>query len=90
MSLGHSDVFIGREDGINENGLAIAVTGVSARSVKPGVSFVLAVRLVLDKCANVKEAEKNLLNTHASTDINFLSADKTGDMAVAKSRPTRS
>jgi predicted choloylglycine hydrolase len=89
ISLGHSDVFIGREDGINENGLAIAAMGVSEKSVKPGVSFVLAVRLVLDKCANVKEAERSLLNTHASANINFLLADKTGDMVVAEASPSK-
>lgn len=84
ISLGHSDVFIGREDGINENGLTIAMTGVSDKTVKPGVSFALAVRLVLDTCANVKEAAKSLLNIRASANANFLVADKTGDMAVAE------
>ena len=89
ISLGHSDVFIGREDGINENGLAIAMTGVCEKKVKPGVSFVLAVRLVLDKCANVKEAAKSLLNMHASADANFLLADKSGDMIVAEVSPDK-
>ncbi len=89
ISLGHSDVFIGREDGINENGLAIAMTGVCEKKVKPGISFVLAVRLVLDKCANVKEAAKSLLNMHASADANFLLADKAGDMAVAEVSPDK-
>jgi predicted choloylglycine hydrolase len=89
ISLGHSDVFIGREDGINENGLAIAITGVCDKAVKPGVSFVLAVRLALDKCANVKEAAKSLLNMHASANTNFLLADKTCDMAVAEVSPDK-
>jgi len=84
ISLGHSDVFIGREDGINENGLAIAMTGLSDKTIKPGISFVLAVRRVLDKCTNVKEAAKSILNMHASANANFLLADKTGDMAVAE------
>jgi predicted choloylglycine hydrolase len=89
ISLGHSDVFIGREDGINENGLAIAMTGVCDKTISPGVSFVLAVRLVLDKCANVKEAAKSLLNMHASANANFLLADRTGDMAVAEVSPDK-
>jgi predicted choloylglycine hydrolase len=89
ISLGHSDVFIGREDGINENGLAIAMTGVSDRTVKPGVSFVLAVRSVLDKCANVRDASRNLLDMHASTNANFLLADNAGDMAVAEVSPDK-
>jgi predicted choloylglycine hydrolase len=89
ISLGHSDVFIGREDGINENGLAIAMTGLSDITVKPGVSFVLAVRSVLDKCANVKQASKNIQDTHASACANFLLADKSGDMAVAEVSPDK-
>jgi len=89
ISLGHSDVFIGREDGINENGLAIAMTGLSDKTVKPGASFVLAVRLVLDKCANVKEAAKSLSSMHASACANFLLADCAGDMAVAEVSPDK-
>jgi predicted choloylglycine hydrolase len=89
ISLGDSDVFIGREDGINENGLAIAMTGVCEKKVKPGVSFVLAVRLVLDKCVNVKEAAKSLLDMHALANANFLLADKSGDMAVAEVSPDK-
>jgi len=89
ISLGHSDVFIGREDGINENGLAIAMTGLSDKTVKPGISFVLAVRSVLDKCANVKEASKNILDMHASACANFLLADHAGDMVVAEVSPDK-
>jgi len=89
ISLGHSDVFIGREDGINENGLAIAMTGLSDKTVKPGVSFVLAVRSVLDKCANVKEASKNVLDMHSSACASFLLADDSGDMAVTEVSPDR-
>jgi predicted choloylglycine hydrolase len=89
VSLGHSDVFIGREDGINENGLAIAMTGASDKIVKPGVSFVLAVRFVLDKCMNVKEASESLSGMHASANANFLLADSSGDMAVAEVSPDK-
>lgn len=89
LSLGHSDVFIGREDGINENGLAIAMTGLSDKTVKPGVSFVLAVRSVLDKCSNVKQASRKIEDMHASACANFLLADKAGDMAVAEVSPDK-
>jgi predicted choloylglycine hydrolase len=89
ISLGHSDVFIGREDGINEDGLAIAMTGLCDKAVRPGVSFALAVRSVLDKCASVKEASKSILGMHASASANFLLADDTGDMAVAEVSPDK-
>jgi predicted choloylglycine hydrolase len=86
-SLGHTDIFIGREDGVNEKGLAIAMTGVEGKSVKPGVSFCLALRGVLDKCATVDEAVKLLLNTHLSTSHNYLLADKEGNLAVVEASP---
>jgi len=90
VSLSHSDVFIGREDGINENGLAVAMTGVSEKSIKPGVGFVLAVRHVLDKCSNVKEATRSLTMMHSSTTTNFLLADRSGSMAVIEASPDKS
>jgi predicted choloylglycine hydrolase len=88
-SVGHSDVFVGREDGVNEKGLAIAMTGVSERSIKPGVNFILAVRCVLDKCASVEESIKTLSKTRFSTTNNYLVADKEGRMAVVEASPDR-
>jgi predicted choloylglycine hydrolase len=88
-SLGHSDVFVGREDGVNEKGLAIAMTGVSERSIKPGVNFILAVRCVLDKCSSVEESIKTLSKTRFSTTNNYLVADNEGSMAVVEASPDR-
>jgi predicted choloylglycine hydrolase len=88
-SLGHSDVFIGREDGVNEKGLAVAITGVADLVIKPGISFVLAVRRVLDKCANVEEAVKTLSDAHHSANMNFLLADRHSDMAVVEASANR-
>ncbi len=88
-SLGHSDVFIGREDGINEKGLAIAITGVHGKTEKPGVSFCLATRATLDKCANVQEAVRLLTDTRPTAAFNFLLADKEGGMAVVEASPDR-
>jgi len=88
-SLGHSDVFIGREDGINEKGLAIGMTGVSSEGNRPGMSFCLATRCVLDKCASVKEGIKILSRVQHTSTFNFLLADKEGDMAVVEAAPER-
>ncbi len=88
-SVGHSDIFVGREDGVNEKGLAIAMTGVAEKSVKPGINFALAIRCVLDKCANVKESVKTLTNAHFSTTSNYLLADKDANMAVVEASPER-
>jgi predicted choloylglycine hydrolase len=89
FSLGHTDVFIGREDGINEKGLAIGMTGVEGKTVKPGISFCLALRCVLDKCANVEEALRMLSGIRLSNASNFLLSDREGGMAVVEASPER-
>ncbi len=86
-SLGHSDIFVGREDGLNENGLAVAISFVGPTRVEPGVNFPIAVRCVLDKCSNVEEAVKILLNTKFSTTNNYLLADREGRMGVVEASP---
>jgi predicted choloylglycine hydrolase len=88
-SVGHSDVFIGREDGLNEKGLAIAMTGVDSHGNKPGISFVLAVRCVLDKCATVKQGINVLSTAHLTSTHNFLLADSENEMAVVETAPER-
>jgi predicted choloylglycine hydrolase len=77
---------IGRDDGINEKGLAIAMTGVqpSARESPPGMTFCVTVRCVLDKCANVKEGVRVLTDVKHISTFNFVLADKEGDMAVVE------
>jgi predicted choloylglycine hydrolase len=88
-SIGHSDIFIGREDGVNEKGLAIAITGVQEKSIKPGINFPLVTRCVLDKCASVNEGVKTLSDAHFSTTNNYLLADKDGSMAVVEASPDK-
>jgi len=88
-SVGHSDIFVGRDDGVNEKGLAVAMTGVSEKIIKPGVTFILAVRYALDKCASVKESVKILSDVHFSTTNNYLLADKDGNIAVVEASPER-
>lgn len=88
-SLGHSDVFIGREDGINEKGLAIAMTGVSEKAIRPGVSFCLLVRAVLDKCATTEEAVRLLSDAHICSADNFIVADRRDNLAVVEASPDR-
>jgi len=88
-SLGQSDIFVGREDGINEKGLAIGMTAVEPRVIKPGMSFAIATRYVLDKCATVEEALEVLLGMHFLTANNYLLADKNGSVAVVEASPDK-
>ena len=86
-SVGNSDVFIGREDAVNEAGLAAAITFVGPTAVNPGVNFPIATRFVLDRCGTVREAVRALSRTRFSTTNNYLLADATGDMAVVEASP---
>ena len=88
-SLGHSDVFIGREDGINEKGLAVAVTSVEGKVIKPGISFCLELRCILDKCSTTDEAEKLLMAARGSVACNYLLADKNGKLTVVETSPSK-
>ena len=88
-SVGQSDIFVGREDGINEKGLAIGMTAVATKNVKPGVSFVLATRYVLDKCGTVDEAIEALSRVHFLTTNDYLLADRNGKMAVVEASPDK-
>lgn len=87
-SIGHSDIFVGREDGVNEKGLAIAMTGVIG-TIKPGINFPLAIRCILDKCARAEEAIKTLSDAHFSTLSNYLLTDRNSDMAVVEASPEK-
>jgi predicted choloylglycine hydrolase len=89
VSVGNSDIFIGREDGVNEKGLAVAMTFVAPKQVKPGINFALLARCLLDKCSNVKEAVKTLSDVHTLCANCYLIADKEGDMAVIEACPNK-
>jgi len=88
-SVGNTDIFVGREDGVNEKGLAIGMTDVMSKEVKPGVNFALLVRCILDKCASVNEATKLLTSVSHATANNYLIADREGNMVVVEACPNR-
>jgi predicted choloylglycine hydrolase len=83
-SLGTTDVFIGREDGVNENALAVGISSVSSSATGPGMTFVLAVRYILDKCKSVQEATEFLTRIRFATASNYLLADRSGSMLVVE------
>ncbi len=88
-SIGNSDVFIGREDGINEAGLAVSMAFVAPKEIKPGINFALAVRAILDRCSSVAEAIRLLSNARLSTTNNYLLLDKDGDAAAVEASPNK-
>lgn len=80
--LGHSDGLIGIEDGINEHGLVVGVNFIAPKTIKPGLNFMLMVRMVLERCKTVQEALVLLKELPSITSHNIMLMDKSGDMAV--------
>jgi predicted choloylglycine hydrolase len=79
------NLLVGREGGMNEAGLAIAVTGVQGHNTdEPGLWDHIPVRAVLDQCRTVDEAVTLLEALPHLWTKNFLVADKTGQTAVVE------
>lgn len=85
--VGHSDVFIGKVDGLNEKGLFIGVTLVPGEETRPGINFYFAIRYILEHCQNVNKAIEVLRSFHTSLSNNYLVADQYGGMAVVEVSP---
>lgn len=86
-SLANTDIFLGREDGVNEEGVAIAIHFVAAQLGTPGLNFPIVVRYVLDRCSNADEAVDFLTHVKFMTANNYVVADKGGRMAVVEASP---
>lgn len=83
--LGQGDALIGKEEGINEHGLAVGFTYVRPKQHKPGLSFLFIIRYLIEKCANVEEALREFNKIPVASSQNILLVDKSGDMAVIES-----
>jgi predicted choloylglycine hydrolase len=86
-SIGCSDHWIGRHDGINEAGVAIGHTFVPNRGIQPGIMFAVATRAVLDTCRTVSDAVAFLEQIPHARNTNFLIADREGDIAIVEASP---
>ena len=85
--VGHSDVFLGKVDGMNEQGLAVAITLVQSEYKEIGLNFYVAVRKILENASTVEEAIHILREFPSSICNNYLLADKSGNMAVVEKAP---
>lgn len=87
--VSQSDVFIGRSDGINEKGLAVAMSFVNGTELTPGISFHFIIRKVLENCSTTEEAIRLIQDVNVASANNFLIADKNGDIAVVEAAPQK-
>ena len=85
--ISQSDLFIGRSDGINEKGLAVAMSFVNTGGIRPGITFHFIIRKVLENCATVYEGIEVIKSARFASGNNFLLADKQGNLAVVETAP---
>ena len=82
--------FINGEEGLNDKGLAVAMTFVATelKDIRPGFNAVFIVRYLLEKADSTKEALKLLNDLPIASNCNILLADKQGDMVVVECTST--
>lgn len=89
--MGTSELFFGRDDGINEEGLAISMSACGQpvgavkemrRPSKEGLQFWVAIRGVLENCRNVDEGIDYLRKFPLASNVNFILADKNNKLGL--------
>ncbi len=81
--------FINGEEGLNEHGLAVAMTFVMTDTEKilPGFNSCFIVRYLLEKAGDTGQAIALLNELPVASNCNILLADKSGRLAVAECTP---
>lgn len=80
--LGHTTAFSEIEDGINEYGLVVGLTFLYPTCPRPGLNAGMLVRMMLEQCRTVQEAEDLLFSLPIASAQTIAVADSAGDMAV--------
>ncbi len=82
--------FINGEEGLNEHGLAVAMTFVMTdlKKIQAGFNSCFIVRYLLEKADDTKQAVSLLMDLPVASNCNILLADKSGDMVVVECTPT--
>jgi predicted choloylglycine hydrolase len=85
--LAASECLWGVLDGINEHGLAVALSFGGSKVVGDGFGIPLILRYVLESCANVAQARKVLKRVPSHMTYNVSLVDSSGAYTVAYLRP---
>lgn len=82
--------FINGEEGLNEHGLAVAMTFVMTdlKKIRAGFNSCFIVRYLLEKADSTYQAISLLMDLLIASNCNILLADKTGKMAVVECTPS--
>ncbi|MFW5692531.1 MAG: C45 family autoproteolytic acyltransferase/hydrolase [Chloroflexota bacterium] len=73
--IGNSDIWIGREDGLNDSGLFVALSATFLPGAQPGIPFWFIVRHLLENCTTVEEALAWITSIPHSQSRNYMLAD---------------
>lgn len=73
--VGSSDIWIGREDGVNDAGLFVAMSATFIPGVQPGLPFWFIIRHMLEYCPTVDEALAWIQSVPHSQSRNYMLAD---------------
>ena len=82
--IANTTAFIEMEDGINENGLACALTFVYPVKINYGFNAGMLVRYILEKCNDVNEALSFLEEVPISSSQNIIIADRNYNIALVE------
>jgi predicted choloylglycine hydrolase len=88
-SMGTLNAFVGRSDGMNAAGVAVAVHLIEGGRDFPGIMFPLINRIVLDRCHTTEEAVQFLTQIHHARAMSYLVADSSSDIAIVEAAPKR-
>lgn len=82
--------FINGEEGLNEHGLAVAMTFVMTelKKIKPGFNSCFIVRYLLEKANSTDQALDLLMDLPIASNCNILLVDKSGRMVVVECTPS--
>lgn len=82
--------FINGEEGLNEHGLAVAMTFVMTdlKKIRAGFNSCFIVRYLLEKANNTEQAISRLMDLPVASNCNILLADKDGRMVVVECTPS--
>ena len=86
---GNTTAFIQIEDGMNDKGLAAALTFLYPHLNKPGLNAGMLIRYILEKCSTTQEAIDALSVMPIASAQTITLADKTGKIAVVECNPVR-
>ncbi len=86
---GNTTAFIQIEDGMNDQGLAAALTFLYPHTNKPGLNAGMLVRYILEKCASTAEAVAALKELPIASAQTVTLADSHGEIAVVECNPVR-